>query len=642
MQAPHPSTPAAAPGCPLYAGTLPAQAHPAGLQPADELVLPMHQRVVAQYLDNQAGQRELHLFYGDKQITFDEPGWFGFGEALARQPRFVAGMAVHWSPGRAWPEVRALLEQLLDEGVLRRAAEVESEEAALGGARDNPLPPAPCPVHRPWREACEALTAELAGRPLERGWLELVVPIFRVAHTALDAEGRQVGEANVFPPALRTEVPTSWRTCIYPGTRYQVDRPMNVTALKAMRQHWPQMMAALGPVREAYLRRFPEALAGWTVGHLERLATAVLAVPSLQLMREDRPLPGGLLHPALSCLFRVTDGLRMTMHQMLFVPIGEPTLSPDAAMSAAEVMAYAERNYSFHSEHGVCAGPQTMIEEFLGVLVDGRAPRSAAAPVPFDPPVREALGDVESALDYALLGLQAYAAVFSMWPLMTRSYERLATVAEAWSQNGGPAVQGLRDHLRGLLDALHASTFLATEAWRADREKVYADMYAQCGRGLGRPASNASLPGLLAPVRTGHHLQAERRLAEALEQRYGRADRWDNADLCRMVDAIMDFLLQAQAVLRTATEVQQRINRHLHRPAPQRAFSAADLDIHNLMQGSATRRLPYLPDELERLLGVKITLDSAQFEISATPRAVAACAAAAPESAGMVPAEARA
>lgn len=623
------------------AGAL-AQAQRAILQPADELVLPLHQRVVMQYLEVEGGQRELHLFYGDKQITFDEAAWFGFGEGLARHARFVAAMALHWSPAHTWPEVRALLEQLLAEGVLRLAADGPAPEASLGGAVASPLPVAPCPAHRPWREACEELTLQLAGRPLERGWLELVLPIFRVAHTALDAEGRQVGEANVFPPALRTEVPTNWRTCIYPGTRFQVDRPMNVTALKAMRQHWPQMMAALAVVREAYLRRFPQARAGWTVGHLERLATAVLAVPSLQLMREDHPLPGGLLHPALSCLFRVTDGLRMTMHQMLFVPIGEPTLSPDAPMGAAEVLAYAERNYAFHSEHGVCAGPQAMIEEFLAVLIDGRTPRSAQAPVPFDPPVRDALGEVEAALDYALMGLQAYAAVFSMWPMMTRSYEQLAALAEAWSQNGGPAVQGLRDHLRSLLGQLHGSTFLATEAWRVDREGVYADMYAQCGRGLGRATATNELPRLLAPVRTGLHLQAERRLAEALEQGYGRADRWDNADLCRMVEALMDFLLRTQAVLRAAAEVQQRINRHLHRPAPRRVFSAADLDIHNLMQGSATRRLPYLPDEIERLLGVKITLDSHTLEVAATPRAAAAPAAAAPSSSGMVPAEARA
>ena len=34
----------------------------------------------------------------------------------------------------------------------------------------------------------------------------------------------------------------------------------------------------------------------------------------------------GHLHPVLSSMFRVTDGVRMAMHQMLFSPIYEPTL----------------------------------------------------------------------------------------------------------------------------------------------------------------------------------------------------------------------------------------------------------------------------------------------------------------------------
>ena len=56
--------------------------------------------------------------------------------------------------------------------------------------------------------------------------------------------------------------------------------PMNVSALKAMRAHWGPMMAMLLRVRAGYLRRCPDALAGWTVGHLERLSTAVLTLPT--------------------------------------------------------------------------------------------------------------------------------------------------------------------------------------------------------------------------------------------------------------------------------------------------------------------------------------------------------------------------
>lgn len=603
--------------------TCPAHAAPAPLTLDTPLVLPLHQRMVAQRHVVPSGAVELRLYHGDKEVSFDEPALFAFGETLARQSSFAAGSATAWGAGYAWPEVRDLLQQLLDAGVLQRAGAAAPKPAWPTGDRPAPLPAGPNLRPRSWFD-CEALTAELTGRPLEMGWLELVLPIFRVAHMALDEDGRQVGESNVFPPALRLDVPTRWRTCIYAGTRFQPERPMNVTALKAMRQHWPVMMATLQQVRQAYRQRYPDARAGWTVGHLERLATAVLALPTYQLMRVDNPV--STLHPALSSLFRVTDGLRMVMHQMLFVPIGEPTLSPDAPMDAATILAYAERNHSFHSEHGVCAGPQAMVAEFLAVLVDGQ-PAPAAGPLPAA--VQQALDELPAAIDYALLGLQAYAAVFSLWPAMTRCYGQLAQAAAGTE---GPAWALLRERLQAHADSVQRSTFLAQEAWRADREQVYADMYARCGQGLGQAVDGATLPQALQHA--GHQGLAAR-IAAQLRLRLG--DTHPQA-LAALGQALVDFILREQAVLRLATSVQARINTLLGRMPPTRPFDSADIDIHNQLQGALSRRLPYLLDELEALFGMAVTLDADAIHIHTrdgnAPRA--------PESAGMGLAETRA
>ena len=248
-------------GCPLQ--TMHTQR--TVLDADDELVFPKHKRVVTQYSTDASGAAELHLYYGDKEISFDEPGLFGFGEGLAKHSRFVARTATTWGEGYDWPRVRELLEQLIEEGILRHVDANESGPISTYGACPSPLPPAHGTVPRTWFE-CEAITRELTGHPLELGYLELVIPIFRVAHIAMDAEGRQVGEANVFPKPLRLDVPTEWRTCPHPGSRYQDDRPMNVTALKSMGKHWTQMMVALLRIRDAYLRRFPKARHGWTVG----------------------------------------------------------------------------------------------------------------------------------------------------------------------------------------------------------------------------------------------------------------------------------------------------------------------------------------------------------------------------------------
>jgi hypothetical protein len=584
------------------------------IEPHDQLFLPLNKRVVVQYATGEDGTRELHLYCGPKEVIFDEPELFGFGEVLAKHASFIAGTAVEWTQGYDWPRVRELLEQLVAEGVLLQGQEaVEGLPSGPEGKdQPSPLPPAPSDRARTWDE-CEAITRELTGRPLEPGYLELVVPVFRVAHIALDAEGRQVGEANVFPRPLRVEVPTRWRTCIYPGSRYLDDKPMNVSALKAMRAHWPQAMAALLRIRDAYLERFPAARAGMTLGDVERLSTLVLAVATYPLVKKRGRVPNGQLHPVLSAMFRVTDGLRMTTHQMLFVPVAEATLSPDTRVTAAEIHAYAERNYSLHSTQGVCAGPTALIEQFLRVLVEG-GDREQFARVEFAPPVQLALGDMKPALDYGLLGLQAFAVVFSLWPIMTRTYARMAQVVQQWVGPRSPALDQFGAYLTEKAEILRNETFHATEEWRTNRERVYADIYAQCAAGLGDPVRQA-LPERISGRLGDQHRAPAEALRRLLDAHCGSPDGRDPGSCDWLVDTLMHCFVRTQQVLQLATDVQQRINALLGREQPQRPFSATDVDIHVLLQGEEARRLPHLLDELERLLGFRVTITPDRLEI---------------------------
>ncbi|MFO1080001.1 MAG: hypothetical protein U1E23_05155 [Reyranellaceae bacterium] len=595
----------------MEAGAL--EASPRRLAPEDMLVLPMNRRMVTQYAVNDEGLRELRLYHEDKEISFDEPELFAFGEALARQSRFCAGASATWAEGCDWPRARDLLETLIEAGLLRRAS--EAELAGRPGAersRPSPLPPAPCTRPRDWRDA-EQITRDLAGRAVEQGYLELVIPIFRVAHPSLDAEGRQVGEANVFPRGLRLEVPTEWATCPYSGTRYLVDAPMNVTALKSMRDHWTQMMAALLRIRTAFLRRFPEAANGWTVGHIERLSVSVLAVPTYQLMRTEGPVANGKLHPALSSLFRVTDGLRMTMHQMLFVPIGEPTLSPDDPMTAERIYEYADRNFSFHSDTGVCGGPKNMVQEFIRVLVEGQGADRFGAVV-LDPEVEAALADVDIAMDYALRGLQAYAVTFSLWPLMTRAYEQIAEAARRAVEDGAAGFAALEARMTAHVETLRQTPYLATEAWRLDREKVYGDMYARCGAGVARSRPVAELHDLIAPTRPENEA-AQRGILRGLLMRRLRQGARDEGHVEALADLLWSYATRTQATLRAATATQAEINTLLGRRPPSRPFGAADMDIHNLLQGSESRRLPFLLDELAAGLDVHFDIDMHRIEL---------------------------
>ena len=589
--------------------------NPDRVAPDDELVLPLNKRVVVQYASGPEGGRELHLFCGPMEVIFEEPELFAFGEALARQQSFQARACLDWGDGYQWERVSGLLDALVADGILRRGADLALRPGELPERGDlpSPLPPAPAARARSWDE-CESITRELAGRPLEAGFLELVVPVFRVAHMALDREGRQVGEANVFPRALRVGVPTRWRTCIYDGTRYLDAKPMNVSALKAMRSHWSQAMAALLRIREAYLERYPAARDGMTLGDVERLSTLALAVATYPLVKKEGRVANGDLHPVLSSMFRMTDGLRMTAHQMLFLPTLEPTRLPSTRISAQEIHAYAERNYSFHSAQGVCAGPPAMIEEFLGVLLEGAA-REQFAGVAFDEAVEQALAEIEPAFDYGLLGLQAFATVFSVWPLMTRTYARLADIFERWPGARTRLVARLDKALRAKAQILRNNTYHGTEEWRTNRERVYADIYAQCALGLGDPPR----PGLADRVGgrlLEGHLAASDALRTALQRLCMPAAQSERGGVQLLHECLLDCFVRTQEILKLASEVQQRINALLQRPQPETPFSAADADMHVLLQGDEGRRLPNLLDELERLLGFHVHITPDRLEVS--------------------------
>ena len=581
----------------------------------DELVFPLHKKAIVQYSVEASGARELHLYYGDKEISFDEPELFEFGESLAKQPRFIAKTALGWGSGYEWPRIQELLEQLIEEGILQYADIYEAETATgQDGNRPSPLPTALGTEPRSWFE-CAAITHELTGRTLDLGYLELVIPIFRIAHIALDAEGRQVGEANVFPKPLRFDVPTDWRTCPYPGSRYQDERPMNITALKSMRAYWPQMMVALLHIREAYLQRFPSAQHGWTVGSLEALSTLVLAVPTYYLMRAQQRVENGQLHPALSSMFRVTDGLRMVMHQMIFVPVGEPTISPDAPMTSQEIYEYSERNYAFSSEYGVCAGPKVMIEEFLNVLVNG-VPIKDAGAVILDTPVQAALADLTPAFDYDLYGLQVHAIVFSIWPVMTRTYVQLGAITDAWMGSNPDAVLTFRERLQTHLHVLKTQTHHATEAWRVTREQAYSDIYKHCALGLGLPPEEKTLTERIAPVLEARHVPVFEQLRTILHQHFCTIDATNNPDIESLLTCLMNYFLQVQAILRLACETQQHINKLLGRTFPKQPIDAADIDIHNLLQGREARKIPYLVNELEEIFKLSIAITKDNIEIT--------------------------
>ena len=169
---------------------------------------------------------------------------------------------------------------------------------------------------------------------------------FRVAHMTLDADGRQVGQRPASSATDARDMPINGSP---PSilAHFCAGRSANgdTTALKAMRTHWPQMVTAL-----LHSRRLSQTLSGCRPG-MDGRAYRNGRPPYWRWCRCP-PFAGVRMRmknpSARSSLFRVTDGLRMVMHQMMFVPVGETNIASDAPMSAAAIYDYAERNYSFH------------------------------------------------------------------------------------------------------------------------------------------------------------------------------------------------------------------------------------------------------------------------------------------------------
>ncbi len=181
--------------------------------------------------------------------------------------------------------------------------------------------------------------------------------------------------------------------------------------------------------------------------------------------------------------------------------------------------------------------------------------------------VEHALADMDAAFDYGLYGLQAFAVVFSLWPLMTRTYDRMAAITRNWRGVRTPALERLDAYLREKTDVLHNETFHATEEWRVNRERAYADIYAQCATALGDPVRQSLGERLAAAGVAGERAAADR-LRALLLRRCGDADGSDPGGVEWLVDCLMHSFVRTQQILALACEVQLRINELLGREQP--------------------------------------------------------------------------
>jgi hypothetical protein len=578
------------------------------LQREEVLWVPKRRRLVHARLKGAEGQDVLHLFYGEKEIVFDDPELLPFGGKLLEADRFRAEEAMSWSGGAPyeWDKVRDLLEALIGEEILKRV----SDSTARPETQAFPERLGLAPVDRQPRtfsahdDQCPAITQEAFGRPFHLSNLEVVIPAFRVAHPTLDRDGRQVGENNASPAPLFLDLPTQRRLCSYAGSRYHADEPMNVTALKYMTSRWPELLSLTAEFRKAFFARLSPRDAQLRAGEIHLLSVCSLASVGYVMVRGIDPVPNGQLDAGLAGMFRLVDGVRIVATEMLRSTNGDNDC--DRHVNAQMVADFADQNRMYTGAHGVCAGPQGLIDEYLRVLLG-----EAEAPIHVDPDLASRLGDLDAAIDYGLHGqrIESMLRVFgaSQGLLVERLRKALAprgahgalrAVLDAPSEGEGV-------HLHPLVTRLELE--MAMHRWLFDR--------AADGLERGAPGARETVDELLR-LEPASLAVSERRLAEFMAGVLpDERTRSEALQIELPAVAAQIFALERRCLRALETEL-TRLNEGLKRPSgPQ--LTGADIAIYN-----RPRSGPSFASTLAEGLGLHITTSANSTVLSTGERSL--------------------
>ena len=581
----------------------------AELQPTEVLFIPNRRRLTHAMLPGPEGQEVLHIFYGVKEIIIDEPDLLSFGNQLLKVERFRADEAKSWSSDAPydWERVRGLLEALVSEDILKRfddappAPVVKTFPPTLGRVPEGRKPE----TYSAHDDRCPIITERVFGRAIDLGNLEVVLPIHRVAHPAIDQDGRQVGENNV-ADKLFLDLPTERRLCNYAGSRYHAEAPINATALKHMSKRWPELLSLTEQLRTAFFARIPQQGVPLRIGDVHLLAVSCLSMVGYAMVRGVDPVPNGQLDPGLAAMFRLIDGVRIVTTQRMRDTAGNHGCERPA--SPKIISDYAERESLFIDKWGVCAGPQVLIDEYLHVLLDG-----ASAPIKVQPDLAARVGDLDAALDYGLHGLRVEAMVRAYGAMQGFLHERLH---QAFVQHSA-APSRLQELLAIPIDREHFPFLRLDHPLHETLEmeiRVGSWLFARARTGLP-----AGLPGILDDLNElrrfdpARRADGQRRLAAFLLEAAPSYASLPAPVRDEVAAVAVELFELERTCLRAVGAEQQRINERLRRQ-PGRALVTDDLAAYD------RRCTPVVERVLAEGLGLSITTSTSATVVAQGPR----------------------
>jgi len=293
--------------------------------------------------------------------------------------------------------------------------------------------------------------------------------------------------------------------------------------------------------------------------------------------------------------------VRMVTGHML--DLYERPMIHDTPIRPRDVTDAAEREDQYRSGRGVCAGPQSMIDELLATLMNGKPVEGSVEPLgPWT-------ADIPLALDYALRGLQVYATVMTVWVKMGLAYARIHDAL----LRAPELTQGRLGRLRQAVERDFQSLIPGRNHLAAQRdfsEPFYQRMFhhAQLGiRGLA-PEDRKDLAVELTPPPDLLGDRAAGALRDLFASSEEAAAAATNAPLLQEIAGhVLDYLRYERNALRTVTAVQREINLLLERPQPSSPLTGTQLAIYHLLRRPIPNRGQYyLIDTVLETLDISI------------------------------------
>jgi hypothetical protein len=175
--------------------------------------------------------------------------------------------------------------------------------------------------------------------------------VSRHVHAYLDTAGRPVGEGR---SCVFQDVETQMRTCPYPGSRYQHEKPMNASAIQGM-PPWPGLLAMMTWLSHRHRKRYG---AGVTNSNdLARITSAGIMLVDYLALRRENPVASSKVPLLVSGVYKVCLGYQLAYLPERFAEEDAPAELPDAA----GFLEYLEQAGLLIGEAEVCSCPPALI-----------------------------------------------------------------------------------------------------------------------------------------------------------------------------------------------------------------------------------------------------------------------------------------